>query len=169
MQPRNDVKPFMTVFEYNTCVDEFADGIFRFVAKNLRNEDAARDVVQETFEKLWKRVGEVRFDTAKSYLFKTAYTTMIDSIRRDKNTESIEEAEGYSTDNQYNDVKAVLNKALAQLPDIQRTVILLRDYEGYNYDEIGTITGLNESQVKVYIYRARVFLKSYLVDLDRVI
>jgi RNA polymerase sigma factor (sigma-70 family) len=66
-------------------------------------------------------------------------------------------------------VKAILNTALAQLPDIQRTVILLRDYEGYNYDEIGTITGLNESQVKVYIYRARVFLKSYLVDLDRVI
>ncbi|MEZ5147673.1 MAG: sigma factor-like helix-turn-helix DNA-binding protein [Bacteroidales bacterium] len=39
----------------------------------------------------------------------------------------------------------------------------------YSYQEIGEITGLNESQVKVYIYRARVFLKNYLVKIDNVI
>jgi RNA polymerase sigma-70 factor (ECF subfamily) len=56
-----------------------------------------------------------------------------------------------------------------KLPDIQRSVLLLRDYEGYSYEEIGQITGLNESQVKVYIFRARMFMKNYLVSLDRVI
>jgi len=45
----------------------------------------------------------------------------------------------------------------------------LRDYEGYSYDEIGDITGLNESQVKVYIYRARIFMKEYIGSLDRVV
>ncbi|HPS13853.1 MAG TPA: sigma factor-like helix-turn-helix DNA-binding protein, partial [Prolixibacteraceae bacterium] len=44
-----------------------------------------------------------------------------------------------------------------------------RDYEGYSYEEIGDITGLNESQVKVYIYRARVFLKNYIGQIERVI
>jgi RNA polymerase sigma-70 factor (ECF subfamily) len=55
-----------------------------------------------------------------------------------------------------------LNKGLELLPEIQKSVLLLRDYEGYDYSEIGTITGLNESQVKVYIFRARTFLKNYI-------
>jgi len=46
---------------------------------------------------------------------------------------------------------------------------MLRDYEGYDYAAIGEITGLSESQVKVYIFRARVFLKEYLVSIDNVL
>jgi RNA polymerase sigma-70 factor (ECF subfamily) len=46
---------------------------------------------------------------------------------------------------------------------------MLRDYEGYSYDEIGDITGLNESQVKVYIYRARIAMKEYIVSIDNVV
>jgi RNA polymerase sigma-70 factor (ECF subfamily) len=45
----------------------------------------------------------------------------------------------------------------------------LRDYEGYSYQEIGEITDLTEAQVKVYIYRARMSLKKYLVSIDMVI
>jgi RNA polymerase sigma-70 factor (ECF subfamily) len=45
----------------------------------------------------------------------------------------------------------------------------LRDYEGYSYEEIGEITGLNESQVKVYIYRARLALKQYIGSLENVL
>lgn len=46
---------------------------------------------------------------------------------------------------------------------------MLRDYEGYSYQEIGEITGLSESQVKVYIYRARVFLRKYIGKMEVVI
>jgi len=161
----------MTASEYNTCVDLYADGVFRFVLKNTRDEELSRDVVQDTFEKLWVKVHQIEFATAKSYLFTAAYHTMIDAIRKDKKHADIDEGEfeNYQTENHYNDLKSIINKALYKLPEIQRVVITLRDYEGYSYEEIGKITGLNESQVKVYIYRARVFLKSYLVDLDRVI
>ncbi|MFN7312593.1 MAG: RNA polymerase sigma factor [Bacteroidota bacterium] len=161
----------MTASEYNTCVDLYADGVFRFVLKNTRDQELSRDVVQDTFEKLWVKAHQIEFATAKSYLFTAAYHTMIDAIRKDKKHADIDEGEfeNYQTENHYNDLKSIINKALYKLPDIQRVVITLRDYEGYSYEEIGKITGLNESQVKVYIYRARVFLKSYLVDLDRVI
>lgn len=161
----------MTASEYNTCVDLYADGVFRFVLKNTRDEELSRDVVQDTFEKLWVKLHQIEFATAKSYLFTAAYHTMIDAIRKDKKHAGIDEGEfeNYQTENHYNDLKSIINKALYKLPEIQRVVITLRDYEGYSYEEIGKITGLNESQVKVYIYRARVFLKSYLVDLDRVI
>ncbi|RLD49112.1 MAG: RNA polymerase sigma factor, partial [Bacteroidetes bacterium] len=69
----------------------------------------------------------------------------------------------------YSDLKEVLDEALKKLNEVQRSVILLRDYEGYSYQEIGEITGLSESQVKVYIYRARVFLKNYIVSPEHVI
>jgi RNA polymerase sigma-70 factor (ECF subfamily) len=62
-----------------------------------------------------------------------------------------------------------LEKALAQLPEIQKTVILLRDYEGYSYEEIGKITALKESQVKVYIFRGRQTLKTIIGSLEAVL
>ena len=67
------------------------------------------------------------------------------------------------------DVKEILDKALDRLPAIQKSVVLLRDYEGYSYKEIGEITGLSETQVKVYIYRARLYLKKYIVSIETVI
>jgi RNA polymerase sigma-70 factor (ECF subfamily) len=72
-------------------------------------------------------------------------------------------------DEQYSDLAEILNAAVKQLPDIQRSVIILRDYEGYSYQEIGDITKLSEAQVKVYIYRARVFLKNYIGKMEVVI
>ena len=72
-------------------------------------------------------------------------------------------------DKQYSDLKEILNEALSRLPEIQKTVILLRDYEGYDYAEIGEITNLTESQVKVYIFRARTFLKNYIGKMEVVI
>lgn len=70
---------------------------------------------------------------------------------------------------QYSDLKKVLREALDTLPEIQRSVVMLRDYEGYSYEEIGGITGLNESQVKVYIYRARMALKQYIGSIENVV
>lgn len=161
----------MTANEYNKCVDQYADGVYRFILKNIRDQDKAQDIVQDTFEKLWLKVSEIDAARVKSYLFTSAYHTMIDMIRREKfqgNFEQVDET-SYTSHNTYNDLKPVLNEALSKLNEIQRSVILLRDYEGYNYDEIGQITGLNESQVKVYIYRARVFLKQYIGSLDQVL
>ena len=70
---------------------------------------------------------------------------------------------------QYSDLKEILNEALNQLPEIQRSVIMLRDYEGYSYEEIGEITSLKEAQVKVYIFRGRKFLKEYIGSIEAVI
>lgn len=154
----------MTITEYNLCVDEHADGVYRFILKNLVDRELAKDIVQDTFEKLWKKYSDVNFAKSKSYLFTTAYHTMIDTIRRRKNTENIDDA-SHVADSRVNespDLKEILNQAMGMLPDMQKSVLLLRDYEGYNYKEIEELTGLNESQVKVYIYRARKFLMNYI-------
>lgn len=161
----------MTVNEYNQCVEEHADGVYRFILKNIKDEDKAQDIVQDSFEKMWNKAADITYSKARSYLFTTAYHTMIDAIRKEKKqTELDDEAfNKHSVNNAYTDLKEILNEAVAKLPEVQRHVIMLRDYEGYSYQEIGEITGLNESQVKVYIYRARTFLKNYIVKMDVVI
>lgn len=135
----------------------------------MKNEEKSKDVIQDTFEKLWIKKDTVVAEKAKSYLFTTAYRTMIDYIRRDKFISSEEQNREPSHYGQYTDLQEILHKAIDKLPPDQKSVLLLRDYEGYDYDEIGQITGLNESQVKVYIYRARVFLKNYIGKMDVVI
>lgn len=161
----------MTTAEYNLCVDNHADGVYRFIVKNIGDEENARDVVQEAFTRLWEKHRDINSEKAKSYLFTTAYHTMIDTIRKEKRKTRLEVY--HTADMMFEtseiDLKEVLNEAVDRLPEIQKSVVLLRDYEGYSYEEIGNITGLNESQVKVYIYRARVFLKNYIVSLQNVL
>ncbi|MBU8893677.1 MAG: RNA polymerase sigma factor [Bacteroidales bacterium] len=161
----------MTVEEYNKSVDSYSDGIFRFILKNIKDEDEAKDIVQDTYEKMWIRASEVSFSKVKSYLFSTAYHTMIDKIRKNKRITSLSDSDNYigaHTDS-YNGLSEVLDEALNILPDIQRSVILLRDYEGYAYNEIAEITDLSESQVKVYIYRGRLALKKYIGSIEALV
>jgi RNA polymerase sigma factor (sigma-70 family) len=160
----------MTEKEYNSSVDAHANPLFRFIYKNLNVREDAENIVQDTFESLWLNLGKVEFEKAKSWLFTTAYRKMIDGIRREKRmVEMPEFIKEKGNEAMQPDVKEIVSKAMEKLPEIQRTVIMLRDYEGYDYAEIGKITGLNESQVKVYIFRGRQTLKNYLVQLDHII
>ncbi len=161
----------MTEKEYNDCVNSYADNVYRFILKNLRHEEDARDVVQTAFEKMWRNREEVDATKSKSFLFTVAYHQMIDHIRKVKRIQLRDEfkEETRIQDKQTHNLKKVLEVALSRLSETQRSLVLLKDYEGYSYDEIGKITGLSESQVKVYLHRARVQLKEYLVKLENVI
>jgi RNA polymerase sigma-70 factor (ECF subfamily) len=161
----------MTEKEYNHCVTTYADNVFRFILKNLRHEEDARDVVQTTFEKMWRHREEIDATKSKSYLFTVAYRQMIDHIRKVKRIQLKEEFNESSKvqDKPVTNLKKVLDEALGRLSETQRSLVLLKDYEGYSYEEIGKITGLSESQVKVYLHRARVQLKEYLVKIENLI
>ena len=161
----------MTEKEYNLCVTQYADNVYRFILKNLGHREDAQDVVQTAFEKLWTNRAQVENERCKSYLFTVAYHQMIDHIRKQKRITLQEEfkAETGIVDRQHHTVKKILDEALEKLGETQRSLVLLKDYEGYNYREIGTITGLSESQVKVYLHRARLQLKNYLVRRENVI
>jgi len=161
----------MTEREYNECVNQYADNVYRFILKNLRHEEDARDVVQGAFEKLWVNRGEVENDRCKSYLFTIAYNQMIDHIRKNKRISLREDfnegARGSVEPRQ--DLRRILNEALHKLNEQQRSLVMLKDYEGYSYEEIGGIMGLNESQVKVYLHRARLQLREYIVKVENLI
>lgn len=96
---------------------------------------------------------------------------MIDIIRKEKRMIRVDEinenANNYTPE--FTGVNEILHKAIQRLNETQRTVVLLRDYEGYSYQEIADITNLSETQVKVYIFRARKFLKEIIGKKENVI
>jgi RNA polymerase sigma factor (sigma-70 family) len=160
----------MTEFEYNQCVTLYADNVFRFIMKNIGHEADARDIVQSAFEKMWRNKKHVITEKSKSYLFTVAYHQMIDHIRKTKKTKIVSSFEQdervvYQTNSQ---LKQTLLQALNQLNETQKSLVLLKDYEGYNYQEIGEIMNLSESQVKVYLHRARLQLRNYLVSKENI-
>lgn len=161
----------MTVKEYNRSVEEFSDSVYRFIRSNLKDEDRANDIVQDSYEKLWRNVTEIEYPVVKSWLFTTAYHTMIDAIRKESRLSVLDDADqtGWMAETQYSDLNEILHLALERLPENQKSLILLRDYEGYSYKEIGDITGLTEAQVKINIYRGRVALRSFIGKIETVI
>ena len=161
----------MTVKEYNRSVEEYADSVYRFIRADLRDDERANDIVQDSFEKLWRRVAEIDYVVVKSWLFSTAYHAMIDIIRKEKRMTPLEASNEKDMlhESQYSDLNEILHAALNRLPEQQRSAVLLRDYEGYSYKEIGDITGLSEAQVKIYIYRGRLALRNYIGKIESVI
>ena len=69
----------------------------------------------------------------------------------------------------HHDSKRILHEAVNRLNETQKSLVMLKDYEGYSYEESGKITGLSDSQVKVYLHRARLQLREYLVRPENVI
>ena len=154
----------MTDKDYNDCVDNFADGVYRFIVKNIRHTEDAQDIVQSAFEKLWVNRVQVLPEKAKSYLFTVAYHQMIDHIRTSNKMPLSEETSipHQPIVQERRELKQVLMRAVNELNPTQKSLVLLKDYEGYSYHEIGEIMNLSDSQVKVYLHRARLILKNKL-------
>lgn len=154
--------------EYNIAVKEFSGRLYGFALKYLQNADDASDIVQDVFEKLWKNRKKVEPAKVKPWLFTCAHNAMINFIKKkskmtyveDVVTTSVQESQAKSFE-----MREVIEKCLSQLPPVQKSIILLRDLEGYNYKEIGEILELSEAQVKVYLFRARNKIKKQLKDL----
>ena len=161
----------MTNKEYNQCVENYSDSLYRFLLKNMKDPMEAENIVQNTFEKLWLRKGDVVMQTAKAFMFRVAYNNMIDVIRKNKRMVSMDAVNEnrHFHQEQYSGAREIINLAVNRLSENQKAVITLRDYEGYDYKTIGEITGMSEAQVKVNIFRARQTLKEYFGKMEQVI
>ncbi len=140
--------------------------------KFLRNSEDAQDIVQDVFEKLWINRKKVEAEKAKAWMFTTAHNAMINFVMKKQRmilpgddlipeTAKIERSVFES--------KQVVDRAVSILPPVQKSIILLRDLEGYTYDEIGDILELSPSQVKVYLFRARNKIKKQLKGLTQLV
>ena len=158
----------MTKKEYNTAVKSYSGRLYGYVLKYLKNAEDARDIVQEVFMKLWLNRKKVPLEKAKSWLFISAHNALINTAKKNSRTVSMGNTvypEPYVTLNRF-ELQELIEKCLEKLPPVQKSIILLRDMEGYNYKEIGEILELNESQVKVYLFRGRQKIKNQLKALN---
>lgn len=159
----------MNRHEYNITVKDYSGRLFGFALKYLQNSEDASDIVQDVFEKLWKNRKKVEPEKVKSWLFTCAHNAMINFMKKKSritySDDMSQSEEGQESHSKSYEMKEVIEKVLSQLPPVQKSIILLRDLEGYNYKEIGEILELSEAQVKVYLFRARNKIKKQLKDL----
>lgn len=152
--------------EYNIAVEKHASNLFGYVFGYLRDSEDTQDIVQDVFEKLWKNRKKVDFYKSKAWMFRTGHNALINFSKRKSrtiyNTDMIPEHS--KVDNRF-ETQEIIDLALSLLPPLQKSIILLRDLEGYTYEEISEILDISDSQVKVYLYRARKKIKKQLSDL----
>lgn len=155
--------------EYNEAVNAYSGRLFRFIVKSTCNREDANDIVQDSFLKLWEFRQKVDPEKARSWLFTTAHRMMLNMLRKSARSRYLDDVsflEPKTNGVPRFELREIIDKCLDRLPELQRSIILLRDLEGYNYKEIGEILNLNESQVKVYLFRGRQKIKKQIKELN---
>lgn len=159
----------MTKEDFINCARLYTPNLLRFSKRIAGNAIEAEDIVQECFEVLWKNKDKVEMSSAKSYLFSVAHNKIMDTYRTDLKTLELDsvyfEPETRPEDR---DNEQLVKLAMNQIPALFKELLTLRDLESYSYKEIEAITGLTESQVKVYLFRARKAVKERILKLELV-
>lgn len=150
----------MQATTFNTILKEHSTNIYRYIYKCIRNKEEAQDITQEAFTRLWEHRDRIDTTKAKSWLYTTAHRLMLERVSARKLYTELESNSdtpqgGFSINNNSWNLKEILDWSLTQVSGIQRELILLRDLEGYSYEEIGSILDMNQALVKVNLFRAR--------------
>lgn len=156
----------MNTIEYNGIVTSQSDRLFRYALKLVGDHSWAKDLVQESLIKLWSNRDKVTTDYAKPFLYRVLYNKMVDDTRKRKRvklTDSLPEVKTQSDELEHRDL---VEKAFEQLTESQKQIIMLRDWEGYSYDEIAEILDINLSLVKVNLFRARKKMRAVVNELN---
>ncbi len=148
----------MDTKDYNHCVKTYADSLYRYLCRSYRDEEMAKDVVQSVFEKLWIKRNNLKMEEARAYMFTMARNKAIDIWRKNHRIIAIEEYHDRqiaSPQTQAFEDLDYVSYCLRNLKENQKTILLLREYEGHSYEDIAEIMGMSLSQVKIILFRAR--------------
>ena len=150
----------------------YKDELFRFLVHLTRDQQVASEILQETFLKVLTKIDKVHNpEQFKSWLFRTAKNMFIDMTRKTARRPSVSmdqvgelEAESMDTDKEYR--VQLLQRAIAELPEKERLIIVCVDLEQRSYKEASEIIGISESALKSRLFRARKSLKEIFENLE---
>ncbi len=151
----------MDALNYKQLILPLADMLYRFARSILKNDDQAKDAVQELNLKLWEKRNYLdTVDNLQAFTMKSMRNLCLDEIRKRKNNNDLyedlhSEIPGPHQQVEENDMSKIIKNMIESLPELQKTVMRLRDIEGFEIEEIATITGLTNNAVTVNLSRAR--------------
>ncbi len=156
----------MTRAEYNDNIQYWSGNVLRFAVWNCGDRMRGEDAMQEAFARLWEIKEQVAVEKGLGFLLTVARRYLVDCFRHDvvvakahaemaQTAETTTEQKGYGLSDE-------MLAALNSLPEVQRSIIQLRDVDGYSYKEIARMLDISDQQVQVYLFRARTNMKKYL-------
>ncbi len=154
----------MVARDFKTSVLPVSKKILRFATHFMKDEDLARDVVQDVFLKLWQKretLGEV--ENIEAFAMRMTRNRCLDVIRANKVVAIDEETDrklkaktvDVHSKVELSETASQIRSIILKLPDLQRTVMQLRDIEQLSYDEIAEATDLKVNAIRVNLSRAR--------------
>lgn len=160
----------MTAEEFNTELLPAKNKLFRLSLRLLTNKQEAEDTVQEAFLKIWNMRNDLgKYRSKEALLVTMTRNLCLDKLKSKKNkfTSLNENINQHSAHNplqisEQSDQIRQVKKLIQTLPEQQKTIIHLRDIEGYNYDEIIEITGFKLNYVRVNLSRARTKIRDLI-------
>ncbi|MDZ7608662.1 MAG: sigma-70 family RNA polymerase sigma factor [Cyclobacteriaceae bacterium] len=165
----------MTAETFKSRILPMKGKFYRYAFSILRNQDLAMDIVQETFMKVWEKRAEMHgIQNPEAWCMTLTRNFALEKLRskfhRSVDMDAVGQQEtGLPSPLQQTEMAetmALIDKIVDRLPLKQKESFLLRDVEGFSYQEISDITGHSVSDVKVCIFRARNVIRNRLVKLQ---
>ena len=150
---------------FKQIYNQYAKDVYRFSYWLSGDVAEAKDMTSEAFVRVWTAASEIRTESVKAYLFAIARNQYLQNRRNKKKFAPIDEAmqDASLQPDKAAEVRSDLEvtlKALQTLPEIDRTVLIMRAQDELSYEEIARSTGLSVSAVKVKVFRARAKLNA---------
>lgn len=149
--------------DFSMLYKKYALDVFRFALYLSGNHSHAEDITSETFVRAWTSPEAIEVATVKGYLFTIARNLFLHGLRRESRHVRMDnelpdpQASPYLQAEKKEEFRAVLAR-LQELPEIDRSALLMRALDGMPYEEISRTLGISLSSAKVKIHRARLSL-----------
>lgn len=156
---------------FASLIEEYQKKVYSVAYGIVRNPEDAMDIAQETFIRVWDRIGTWRGDAALStWICRVASNLALDFLRKNKRVVPVEDIEygrdvvqpSVEADVLNAEAKTELDRAVSQLPEEYRQLVVLRHTGDMSYQDMADLLGLSLSQVKNRLLRARQMLRERL-------
>ncbi len=162
--------------EFIALTVHFHQPMFRLAKRLLISTESSKDAVQEVLLKMWEKKNELaHVNSLEAYAMQMTKNHCLDQLRLKSNQNlrlvynKQDEAEAddlasEETENWQKEKLDAIKKVIEDLPEKQKMILQLRDFEGYEFDKIAEITGMTEVSIRVNLSRARKKIKDELVN-----
>jgi len=153
--------------DFRDLAEEYAGPVFTYVRYSLRHQEDAEDITQEVLVRLWKHHAHIEPSRVRAWVMQVARNLVIDSARRRRARPAVFDAVPVAdalaapapgtpeTETERRELRELLEEAIAELTEPQRSIVVMREIQGLSYEEIAGGLNMPLGTIKVYLHRAR--------------